>query len=121
MSLSTISDTEASFSATTILIPDHWRPEVEECLRKKILTPNARHEMVRTVVSQLFARHTRPDRSDCEKVARQMILKYPFTKDDMGCGYVSSNFFVELSETILLHPKTSYRQVIFSLLFSYLL
>ena len=34
---------------------------------------------MRTVVSQLFARHSRPE----------IILKYPFTKDDMGCGYVS--------------------------------
>ena len=72
-----------------IIILDHWRPEVEECLRKTKLTPNARQEMVRTVVSQLFARHSRPDKSDCEKVARQMILKYPFTKDDKGSGYVS--------------------------------
>ena len=76
-------------SANDIVIPDHWRPEVEECLQRKILTPNARQEMVRTVVSQLFARHSRPNRADCEKVARQIILKYPFTKDDMGCGYVS--------------------------------
>ena len=25
-------------------------------------------------------------------MARQLILKYPFTKDDLGCGYVSSLF-----------------------------
>ena len=78
-----------SSSSRPIVIPDHWRPEVEECLRQKCLTANARHDMVRTLVDQLFARYTRPDRSDCEKVARQVILKYPFTKDDMGCGYVS--------------------------------
>ena len=30
----------------SIIIPDHWRPEVGECFRKKCLTPNARQEIV---------------------------------------------------------------------------
>ena len=80
----------AAATANTIIIPDHWRPEVEDYLRKKCLTPNARQEIVRTVASQLFARSQRPNRSDCDQVARQLILKYPFAKDDLGCGYVSS-------------------------------
>ena len=80
----------AAATANAISIPDHWRPEVEECLRKKCLTPNARHEIIRTVANQLFARSQRPNRSDCDQVAMQLILKYPFTKDDLGCGYVSS-------------------------------
>lgn len=57
----------------------------------KCLTPNARQEIVRTVASQLFAKTQRPNRSDCDQVARQLILKFPFTKDDLGCGYVSSS------------------------------
>ena len=79
----------AAAGTSTVTIPDHWRPEVEDCLRKKCLTPGARQEMVRTVVSQLFARSQRPNRNDCDQVARQLILKYPFTKDDLGSGYVS--------------------------------
>ena len=79
----------AAANTHSITIPDHWRPEVEECLRKKCLTPNARQEIVRTVANQLFAKSQRPTRSDCDQVSRQLILKYPFTKDDLGCGYVS--------------------------------
>lgn len=56
---------------------------------KEEINTKCPQEMVQTVVSQLFARYSRPDKSDCEKVARQMILKYPFTKDDKGSGYVS--------------------------------
>ena len=80
----------AAANTHTISIPDHWRPEVEDCLRKKCLTPNARQEIIRTVASQLFAKSQKPNRNDCDQVARQLILKYPFTKDDLGCGYVSS-------------------------------
>jgi hypothetical protein len=84
----------AAASTQAISIPDHWRPEVEDCLRKMCLTPNARQEIVRTVASQLFAKSQRPTRSDCDQVARQLILKYPFTKDDLGCGYVSFSIVV---------------------------
>ena len=31
----------------------------------------------------------RPSRAQCEDLARQFILKYPFAKDDLGSGYVS--------------------------------
>ena len=72
-----------------IVIPSYWRPEVEECLRNKALTTNARNEIVRTVVNQLISRNSKPTRIDCEQLARKLILKYPFMKDKMGCGYVS--------------------------------
>ena len=52
----------AAAGTDTVTIPNHWRPEVEDCLRKKCLTPVACQEMVRTVVSQLFARSQRPNR-----------------------------------------------------------
>ena len=71
------------------MIPQHWRPEVEECFRNQCLTASARNEIVRTLVSILFSKSSRPTRSDCEVMGRKMILKYPFTKDDLGCGYVS--------------------------------
>ena len=72
-----------------IIIPDHWRPEIESCLKEESLTDSARNEIVRTLVNQLFARSSKPTRSQCEELARRLILKYPFVKDDMGNGYVS--------------------------------
>lgn len=79
-----------SVSSDEIVIPNHWRPEVEECLKNKSLTTHARNEIVRTLASQLFCRYSRPNRAECEKLARKLILKYPFMKDNLGCGYVSS-------------------------------
>ena len=79
----------AAANTHAITIPDHWHPAVEDCLCKKCLTPNARQEIVCTVASQFFAKSQRPTRSDCDQVARQLILKHPFTKDYLGCGYVS--------------------------------
>ena len=81
--------TSASCLSGSIVFPDHWRPEVESCIASKTLTDNARQEIKRTLVSQLFARSSRPDRSDCDQIARKLILKYPFMKDDLGNGYVS--------------------------------
>ena len=79
----------AAANTNTIAIPDHWHLEVEDCLRKKCLTLGACQEMVRTMVSQLIARSQRPNRNDCDQVARRLIWKYPFTTDDLGSGYVS--------------------------------
>ena len=69
-----------------IIIPDHWRPEIESCLKED---DSARNEIVRTLVNQLFARSSKPTRSQCEELARRLILKYPFV---MGNGYVSIYF-----------------------------
>ena len=71
------------------IIPDHWQPEIESCLKEECLTDSARNEIVRSLVNQLFARASKPTRSQCEKLARKLILKHPFVKDDMGNGYVS--------------------------------
>ena len=70
-------------------IPDHWLPEVEQCIEDKQLTDSARNEMVRSLVNVLFSRFSKPTRSKCEDLTRKLILKYPFVKDDLGNGYVS--------------------------------
>lgn len=70
-------------------IPEHWRPEVEQCIRNESLEESARCEIVRTLVSLLFSRFAKPTREQCGSLARQLILKHTFMKDDMGNGYVS--------------------------------
>lgn len=72
-----------------LAIPGHWRPEVEGCIKKQGLSDSARSEIVRVLVTQLFVHSRKPSRVDCEQLARKLILKYPFMKDDMGNGYVS--------------------------------
>lgn len=85
----TASIPSSSGSALSI-IPEHWRPEVEDCLKNQCLTPTARDEITRTIVNVLFSRNSKPSRVDCDAAARKLILKYPCTKDDLGCGYVSA-------------------------------
>ena len=41
-------------------------------------------------MSQLFAKSSRPNQSDCDLIA---ILKYPFMKDNLGNGYVSHHVY----------------------------
>ena len=74
-------------------IPEHWRPEVEGCIRNQSLEESARCEIVRTLVCLLFSHFPKPTREQCGSLARQLILKHPFMKDDMGNGYVSGNYF----------------------------
>lgn len=84
-------------------IPNHWRPEVEECFTEKCLSDRARHEIVRTLVNLLFARVKKPVRSDCAHLARKLIMKHPFVKDDLGNGYVSCMLlFVVIQSAMLL-------------------
>ena len=77
-------------------IPEHWRPEVEECIHNQSLEESARCEIVRTLVNLLFSRFIKPTREQCGSLTRQLILKYPFMKDDMGNGYVSRNYLIRL-------------------------
>ncbi len=86
-----VSTPVSSATSNSPLIPDYWRPEVQDCIREKMLTTSARNEIVRTLVNQIFARMgKKPTRAQCEDCSRRLILKYPLFKDDMGNGYVST-------------------------------
>ena len=82
----------SSSVSDSIRIPEHWRPEVEKCINVRCLTDTARSEIVRVIVTQLFARSRKPSRDECDCHARKLILKYPFMRDDMGNGCVSNSW-----------------------------
>ena len=63
-----------------------------------------RAEIVRVLVTSLFSRFTKPTRAQSAALARKLILKYPFMKDDLGNGYVSHTTRVILKR--LLHVCT---------------
>ena len=88
-STSSSSSLEDSNSAPQLYIPDIWRPEVSQCLKKKELTDSARNDMIRTLVNILYSVSEKPTRSLCDELARKLILKYPAIKDEVGNGYVS--------------------------------
>lgn len=70
-------------------IPEHWRPEIEEAIQNRTLSATIRSEIVRVLVDQLYAKSSKPTRAMCEELAKALITKYPFMKDDQKIGYVS--------------------------------
>ncbi len=73
----------------TLIIPTSWRPEIQDCIRDKMLNISARNEIVRTLVNILFTRYPSPTREQCASLARSLILQYGFMKDSQGTTYVS--------------------------------
>jgi len=72
-----------------VKIPAHWRPDTLKCIKQKLLSSDSRNDIVRTLVSIMMSKvGAKPTRGQCEQVARDLILKYPFMKDDIGDGYV---------------------------------
>ena len=80
-----------SSSSNLVDIPTRWRPETQQCLESKVTSDEARNDIVRTLVTLLIAKvGPKPTRRECEQVGRLLLLQYPFLKDDLGPGYVSS-------------------------------
>lgn len=82
-----------SASTSQLEIPGHWRPEVEDSISNQQLTNPTRAEIVRVLVTILFSRFSKPTRPQIGAMARKLILKYPFMKDDLGNGYVSQRAY----------------------------
>ena len=98
--LSSTSQTEesaSSFSSVTtpirsekMKIPDFWREETQDCIENGIMDDKSRSDITRTLITLLTTKYgPRPGKNHCQQAARQLILKYPFMKDDLGSGYVS--------------------------------
>lgn len=84
-------------SSDTIEIPSHWRPETKACINSKQLTNEARLDIIRTLVTITTSKFgPEPPRHQLEEVARKLVLKYPFMKDALGSGYVSSSRYTYL-------------------------
>ena len=46
-SIPSISSTSSTSNKDELIIPQHWRPEVEQCIKDKILSVRARNEIIR--------------------------------------------------------------------------
>lgn len=78
-------------SSDSIVIPSHWRPETKACINRKVLTCESRLDIIRTLVTLMNKFGPPATKHQMEEVARKLVLKYPFMKDDLGSGYVSSS------------------------------
>ena len=62
------------------------------CYNRRQLTNESRLDIIRTLVSLTISKFgPEPTKHQLEEVARKLVLKYPFMKDDLGNGYVSSS------------------------------
>ena len=70
-------------------IPDKWEPDIQIYLDNQSINGTIRHRMVRVLVERLFGKYPKPSRDNSEELARNLVAKYPFLKDDYGNRYVS--------------------------------
>ena len=62
-------------------IPDLWRPSVMDCIQEQRLTPEARNEIVRDLVTHMYGFIEKPTGQFCKEVAKMLVEKYPFMAD----------------------------------------
>ena len=91
--------TQPSTSASKkFSLPDTWRPGIMYAIngegdaeQRKRLSPTLRKEIVRDLVSTMYAHMSQPNKEFCTQVAKQLVHRYPFMRD-VGTnvtGYVS--------------------------------
>ena len=89
---SSLDGSSASKSDHTIIIPSHWSQQTQSVIDEKKLNPKARNDIIRTLVTLAVSQHgMNPTRNQVENICRELVLKYPFMRDDLGTGYVSYN------------------------------
>lgn len=80
-------------------LPKAFSSAVMGALQKKQMEPKVRSAFVRELVVHMTSYGIRPPRPFCSLVARRIILKYPFLRDAVGNGYVSTT--CKLSRNLL--------------------
>jgi len=75
-------------------------PTLEEQKRK--LVPSIRNEIVRDLVTQMYAFWPRPNKDVIERVAKMLVQRYPFMRDQGAhvTGYVSMTSCLRLSSLV---------------------
>lgn len=85
-----VSSSVSSKDARCPSIPSHWSRSTQSAINDKKLDAKIRCDIVRTMVTLLIAKSgPHPNKSEIELFSRQLVLKYPFMRDDIGTGYVS--------------------------------
>ena len=80
-------------TSNEIIIPQQWQEDTQACINAKVLTQESRGNICRTLVTLVTAKYRpNPGKGKIDDIARKLILKYPFMKDDMGSWYVSRTY-----------------------------
>ena len=62
-------------------IPDLWQPNVMDCIKEELLTPEAQNEIVIDLVTHMYGFVEKPNAQFCKEVAKMLVEKYPFMAD----------------------------------------
>ena len=83
------SSVSTASASKEVEIPDNWEPDIQKYLHNQSINCKIRHRMIRVLVERMFSKYPKPSRANCEELARNLVAKYPFLKDDYGNRYVS--------------------------------
>ena len=87
-------------SSKKFIVPEKWRPSIMLCIQersepeaRRILSPSVRNEIVRDLVTQMYTVWDSPKTTESTLVAKMLVNKYPFMKDQGEgiTGFVSFN------------------------------
>jgi hypothetical protein len=73
-----------------------FRQSTTKNLEKDVLTDPDRRYMVQTIATVLMTYVQRPSLDSCNAVAKSVIDKYPFLKDNIGEGQVSYRYSIRM-------------------------
>lgn len=75
-------------------LPKCFSATVMESLERKSMEPNTRSAFTRELVVHMTSYGVRPSANFCSAAARKVVLKYPFLRDSVGSGYVSTSILL---------------------------
>ena len=61
--------------------------------QKRMLVPAIQNEIIQDLVTQMYSYYTKPNKDAVTEVAKKLVQKYPFMRDDgpQVSGYVREN------------------------------
>ena len=76
-----LSATSATLKRKEFCIPRRWKPSIMAAISEKRLQPETRNEIVRDLVTHMYAHTDKPDAKFTQMVARLLVKEYPFMAD----------------------------------------
>ncbi len=79
-------------SRNEFVIPLRWKPTIMNAIEKQQLNPEVRNEIVRDLVTHVYAHVEKPTMMCIGDVARKLVDKYPFMSDTGAAHFVSFQY-----------------------------
>ena len=79
----------SGISTDNFAIPQKWKPTIMAAIKEKSLNPEVRNEIVRHLVTHVYAYLEQPTMVFIGEVAKQLVEKHPFMADSGAAPFVS--------------------------------